>query len=393
MKGTKGCIVLFGGILVGLCLALLVGLLVVVGGGADERGEEFRLESRLYGTGELIEISGEEYMEMVGRGESFLVVARMEVCPAEFPVTETVKSFAVKEGVKIYSLKETEFKKTDLGEKVKYLPSVIVVRDGGIADFLDAEADEDLGAYKSEAELLEWLRKVGVEMTEEQKKIYLSYMASIRSELNSEIAQRGMDHLNLQILAALTRLRQICCHPSTFLGNYSGGSGKLELLLEILDDALANGHRVLIFSQFTSMLKIIQDELIKRKMEYFYLDGSTSAAMRLDYVKRYNGGEKSIFLISLKAGGTGLNLTGADTVIHYDPWWNPAVEDQATDRAYRIGQKNTVHVMKLLTKGTIEEKIFKLQEKKKNLSDSVIKSKEVFVNKLTREELNEIFSL
>ncbi len=164
MKGTKGCIVLFGGILVGLCLALLVGLLVVVGGGADERGEEFRLESRLYGTGELIEISGEEYMEMVGRGESFLVVARMEVCPAEFPVTETVKSFAVKEGVKIYSLKETEFKKTDLGEKVKYLPSVIVVRDGGIADFLDAEADEDLGAYKSEAELLEWLRKVGVEI-------------------------------------------------------------------------------------------------------------------------------------------------------------------------------------------------------------------------------------
>ncbi len=235
--------------------------------------------------------------------------------------------------------------------------------------------------------------KIVTEMTEEQKKIYLSYMASIRSELNSEIAQRGMDHLNLQILAALTRLRQICCHPSTFLGNYSGGSGKLELLLEILDDALANGHRVLIFSQFTSMLKIIQDELIKRKMEYFYLDGSTSAAMRLDYVKRYNGGEKSIFLISLKAGGTGLNLTGADTVIHYDPWWNPAVEDQATDRAYRIGQKNTVHVMKLLTKGTIEEKIFKLQEKKKNLSDSVIKSKEVFVNKLTREELNEIFSL
>ena len=229
------------------------------------------------------------------------------------------------------------------------------------------------------------------EMTEEQKKVYLSYMSSIRKELNLEIEKNGIEKTHLKILAALTRLRQICCHPGTFLGDYSGGSGKLALLLEILEDALANGHRILIFSQFTAMLHLISAELDKGGHDYFYLEGSTPAATRLEYVKRFNSGEKSIFLISLKAGGTGLNLTGADTVIHYDPWWNPAVEDQATDRAYRIGQKNTVHVLRLLTKGTIEEKIYKLQEKKKELSDSVIQTKEVFVNRLTREELEELF--
>lgn len=233
--------------------------------------------------------------------------------------------------------------------------------------------------------------KIVTEMTEEQKKVYLSYMSSIRKELNLEIEKNGIEKTHLKILAALTRLRQICCHPGTFLGDYSGGSGKLALLLEILEDALANGHRILIFSQFTAMLHLISAELDKGGHDYFYLEGSTPAATRLEYVKRFNSGEKSIFLISLKAGGTALNLTGADTVIHYDPWWNPAVEDQATDRAYRIGQKNTVHVLRLLTKGTIEEKIYKLQEKKKELSDSVIQTKEVFVNRLTREELEELF--
>lgn len=233
--------------------------------------------------------------------------------------------------------------------------------------------------------------RIVTELTEEQKKVYLSYMSSVRKEISEEIERNGIEKTHLKILAALTRLRQICCHPGTFLSDYTGGSGKLNLLLEILEDALANGHRILIFSQFTSMLHLIVAELEKNKYEYFYLDGSTPASSRLEYVKRFNGGERSIFLISLKAGGTGLNLTGADTVIHYDPWWNPAVEDQATDRAYRIGQKNTVHVLKLLTKGTIEEKIFKLQEKKKELSDSVIQSKEVFVNRLTKEELEELF--
>ncbi|MDF2541646.1 MAG: hypothetical protein K0S47_1364 [Herbinix sp.] len=234
--------------------------------------------------------------------------------------------------------------------------------------------------------------KMLTDLSEEQKKVYLSYLESIRSEINSEIEEKGMEKSRIKILAALTRLRQICCHPSTFLDNYEGGSGKLELLIEVIVDAIANDHRILVFSQFTSMLRIIEKELKLLDISYFYLEGGTATADRNDYVKRFNLGEGKVFLISLKAGGTGLNLTGADTVIHYDPWWNPAVEDQATDRAYRIGQQNKVHVMKLITKGTIEEKIYKLQRKKKELSESIISSKEVFINSLTKEELEELFA-
>ncbi len=230
------------------------------------------------------------------------------------------------------------------------------------------------------------------DMTEEQRKLYYSYLASIKDEIDFEIENKGFERSKIKILAALTRLRQICCHPSTFLDNYEGGSGKLILLMDIIEEALANDHRILIFSQFTSMLSIIKESLDEAKVSYFYIDGSTKAKERTDNVKRFNEGEGQVFLISLKAGGTGLNLVGADTVIHYDPWWNPAVEDQATDRAHRIGQEKTVHVMKMITKGTIEEKIFKLQQKKKDLSNAVIHSKEIFVNSLTREELEDIFS-
>ncbi len=234
--------------------------------------------------------------------------------------------------------------------------------------------------------------KMLTELSEGQKMVYLSYLENIRSELHSELEESGVEKNRIKILAALTRLRQICCHPSTFIDNYQGGSGKLDLLMEVIPEAIANDHRILVFSQFTSMLRIIENELKELEIPYFYLEGATPTQDRNDYVKRFNNGEGKVFLISLKAGGTGLNLTGADTVIHYDPWWNPAVEDQATDRAYRIGQQNKVHVMKLITKGTIEEKIFKLQRKKKELSDSVISSKEVFINTLSREELVELFT-
>ena len=217
-------------------------------------------------------------------------------------------------------------------------------------------------------------------------------MESIRKDITKEINENGIGRSQMKILAALTRLRQICCHPSTFVEKYEGGSGKLELLMDLLPDFILNGHRILIFSQFTSMLEIIANELKEQDISYFYLEGSTSMEDRADYVRRFNVGETDIFLISLKAGGTGLNLTGADTVIHFDPWWNPAVEEQATDRAYRIGQMKSVHVIKLLTKGTIEEKIYKLQQKKKALSEAVIQSKEVFINKLTKEEIQELFS-
>jgi len=148
-----------------------------------------------------------------------------------------------------------------------------------------------------------------------------------------------------------------------FMENFQGDSGKLEQLLEILEDALGGGHRVLLFSQFTSMHTIIKTKLVEQGVAFFYLDGRTPAKERMELVNRFNDGERSVFLISLKAGGTGLNLTGADVVIHYDPWWNPAVEDQATDRAHRIGQKNVVQVYKMITKDSIEEKIFELQQK------------------------------
>lgn len=230
------------------------------------------------------------------------------------------------------------------------------------------------------------------DMTEEQKKLYLSYLANVKSDIDSEIQDKGFEKTRIKILAALTRLRQICCHPSTFLEDYEGGSGKMILFMDVILEAIANKRRILVFSQFTSMLSIIRDSLDEEKISYFYMDGSTKAKERNESVKRFNDGEREVFLISLKAGGTGLNLTGADTVIHYDPWWNPAVEDQATDRAHRIGQDKTVHVMKMIVKGTIEEKIYKLQERKKDLSDSVVQSKEIFINKLTSEEIKDIFS-
>ena len=165
------------------------------------------------------------------------------------------------------------------------------------------------------------------------------------------------------------------------------------LLQEILTDALDSGHRILLFSQFTTMLDIIQRHLTSEDIEHFYLSGSTKAIERLKMANSFNEGIGKVFLISLKAGGTGLNLTGADMVIHYDPWWNPAVEDQATDRAHRIGQKNAVQVIKLITQGTVEEKINALQAKKKALIDTVIQPGETMLSKLSEQELRELFDL
>lgn len=230
------------------------------------------------------------------------------------------------------------------------------------------------------------------EMTSKQKKVYLSYLARIQSEMEEQ-QTLSLPGGRMQVLAALTRLRQICCHPGTFMENYRGGSGKLELLMEQLPNILEGGHRVIIFSQFTSMLDIIERELEREGIAFYYLEGATKPTQRREYVKGFNQGRRQVFLISLKAGGTGLNLTGADTVIHFDPWWNPAVEEQATDRAYRIGQKKKVQVIKLITKDSVEEKIDALQKQKKILSDRVIQSGEVFVNKLTMEELMELFQM
>lgn len=165
----------------------------------------------------------------------------------------------------------------------------------------------------------------------------------------------------------------------------------MDMLLEIVQELIEGGHRMLIFSQFTGALKLIRSLLNSEDISSHYLDGSVEVSERGRMVNMFNEGDKSVFLISLKAGGTGLNLTGADTVIHFDPWWNPAVEDQATDRAYRIGQENTVQVMKLITRGTIEEKIIKLQEKKKELIGSVLQPGETFISRMSEKDIMELF--
>jgi len=221
----------------------------------------------------------------------------------------------------------------------------------------------------------------------------MAFLQEAKKNIAREIQAVGFDKSHIKILAALTRLRQICSHPAMFLEDYTGESGKMLLFQEIVADALESGHRILVFSQFTSMLDIIQSHLQKEKIAHFYLSGATKALDRLQMVQSFNAGEGKVFLISLKAGGTGLNLIGADMVIHFDPWWNPAVEDQATDRAHRIGQKNAVQVIKLVTQGTIEEKVYALQEKKKELIQSVIHPGETFLSKLTEEELTGLFEL
>ena len=233
--------------------------------------------------------------------------------------------------------------------------------------------------------------KLICEMTKEQTKLYGAYMFRARQEFESEVNTHGFEQSRIKILALLMRLRQICCHPSMFLEDYSGGSGKLEALLEILTEGLSSGRRALVFSQFTTMLGLIGEELRKEKIDFFYLDGATPAEERMRMVNAFNAGEKAVFLLSLRAGGTGLNLTGADMVIHVDPWWNPAVEDQATDRAYRIGQKNSVQVYKLLSRNTIEERIYELQEAKRALIDSVITPGESLLTKMSEAEIRQLF--
>ncbi len=233
-------------------------------------------------------------------------------------------------------------------------------------------------------------------MTKEQKKVYIAYLKSIKGEIEEEINHKGFNKSQIKILAGLTRLRQICCHPRMFIENYEGGeSGKLSFLKEILIDAIdGGGIEYFFFSQFTSMLSIIKDMLDGEGIQYMYLDGSTDVMKRGGkLVEDFNKGIGEVFLISLRAGGTGLNLTGADMVIHFDPWWNPAVEEQATDRAHRIGQENTVQVIKLITKGTIEEKIFQLQEEKKEMIDRVMTEGETLVSKLSEEEILSLFKI
>lgn len=230
------------------------------------------------------------------------------------------------------------------------------------------------------------------EMEDEQQKIYMSYMAQVKQEIETEISINGFEKSQIKILSLLMRLRQICCHPSLFIENYNGGSSKLNQCIQVVKDAIESGHKILLFSGYTSMFDIIEKELKKENISYYKLTGQTKVGERIKLVDEFNENpDIKVFLISLKAGGTGLNLIGADMVIHYDPWWNLSAENQATDRTYRIGQKKNVQVYKLITKNSIEEKIYELQQKKAKLIDNMLSTKETFINKLSKDEIMSLF--
>ncbi len=217
-------------------------------------------------------------------------------------------------------------------------------------------------------------------------------MANAKREVNEELKNNGFEKSQIKILALLMRLRQICCHPSLFISNYTGESSKLNQCVEVVKDAVLSGHKILLFSGYSSMLEIIGKELEKQKIKFFKLTGQTKVGDRIKLVEEFNNNEEiKVFLISLKAGGTGLNLIGADMVIHYDPWWNLSAENQATDRTYRIGQKKNVQVYKLITKDSIEERIYELQEKKAQLAKTMLSTETTFVNKLSKEDIIALF--
>jgi SNF2 family DNA or RNA helicase len=234
-----------------------------------------------------------------------------------------------------------------------------------------------------------------VDLTPDQKTIYAQVMKEVRAQVMGEVEKQGLGKSHLHILAGLTKLRQAACDPR-LLGlpkQFShDDSAKLMALRELISEAESGGHKVLVFSQFVSMLKLMQAALDEDKIRYEYLDGSTTD--RPERIDRFQTDPTiPVFLISLKAGGSGLNLTAADTVIHYDPWWNPAVEDQASDRAHRIGQNKVVTVYRLVAAGTIEEKILELKQKKKDLVASVLTEDTGGEKKLTREDLDDLFRL
>ena len=227
-------------------------------------------------------------------------------------------------------------------------------------------------------------------MLEAQQKLYDKWRTAYRDSILKEIESQGLNKSKFKVLEGLTRLRQIACHPELVDPKFMDNAGKFDALIEMIDEIISEKHKVLIFSQFVKMLHIIRRHLEEKGIGYSYLDGSTKD--RQEAVDLFQNAENiRIFLISLKAGGTGLNLTAADYVIHYDPWWNPAVEMQATDRAYRIGQTRKVFAYKLISKDSVEEKIVRLQEKKKSLVKTLISTEETFFKSLTKDDILELF--
>lgn len=227
----------------------------------------------------------------------------------------------------------------------------------------------------------------------EQEKLYVANAIEMSKELSMKLSSEGLEKNKLIVLALLTKLRQICCHPKLCYGNYTGTSSKLDMCMELVRNAIDGNHRVLIFSSFTSMLDLIKEELNREMIAYFELTGSTPKFKRMELVNAFQDGEVPVFLISLKAGGTGLNLTAADTVIHFDPWWNISAQNQATDRTHRIGQTANVNVYNLIAKNTIEEKILKLQEKKRSLADAIVEEGGNLISTMSKDDILSLFEV
>ena len=257
-----------------------------------------------------------------------------------------------------------------------------------VSPFILRRVKEDV--LKDLPEKLEVTRYVRFESG--QQKLYDAQVLKLRESIESG-GQEEFNKNRFRILAEITKLRQICCDPALCFENYDKGAAKAEACIDLVRSAIEGGHRILLFSQFTSMLDILKRELDSAEISYYVITGSTPKQERLELVKKFNKGDTPLFLISLKAGGVGLNLTGADVVIHYDPWWNVAAQNQATDRAHRIGQTKKVTVYKLIAKNTIEEKIQKLQETKKNLADQVIGGETGQLGGMSREDLLELLEL
>ncbi|MEG1287843.1 MAG: SNF2 helicase associated domain-containing protein, partial [Bacilli bacterium] len=235
-----------------------------------------------------------------------------------------------------------------------------------------------------------------VEMSEEQKKYYVAQLEITKKAIDEASNNNEYMKNQILILSLLTKLRQICIDPHLLIEDYDGPSAKFDAIIDILNGVIANDHKVLLFSQFPSSLKLLMPYLRENNITYSFLDGQTKSKERMNLVDSFNSDKTNVFLISLKAGGTGLNLTAADIVIHLDPWWNPAVENQATDRVHRIGQVNKVEVIKLICKGTIEERIIELQKKKQNLSDNIIEGEDranIVLSKLSEKELRNILDI
>ena len=229
---------------------------------------------------------------------------------------------------------------------------------------------------------------VTVALSGEQKKLYQAHSQRLKMFLEDQNDEDFAQN-KLQILAELTKLRQLCCGPELLLENYKGENAKLETCIELITQAIAGGHKILLFSQFTSMLDLIGDELKKAKIDYYRIDGSVKKEARMEMVEQFQNPQNqvAVFCISLKAGGTGLNLTAADIVIHYDPWWNKAAQNQATDRAHRIGQKHAINVYQLIAEETIEQKICELQQVKEDLAEEVLSGEGISSTQFNKDEI------